>query len=275
MTENPKVSVIMGIYNCEKTLPEAIESIIGQTYTNWELIMCDDGSSDGTYAVARSYADRYPQKITLLRNETNRKLSYTLNRCLEAASGELIARMDGDDMCRSDRFQKQIDFLQSHPDIQLVGTGMQFFDMTGYHRVLMHPHTYPTKDDLKRDVPFFHATIMTYAWVYAALGGYSEGERIERVEDVDLWFRFFKRGYIGANLGEALYFVRENDDAIRRRTLKARINEFVAFKNGIRLLGLPRRFVARKLILIGIKALLPFSVMKWVRKKRGLIGGDS
>ena len=58
MTENPKVSVIMGIYNCETTLPKAIESIIGQTYTNWELILCDDGSSDGTYAVARSYAEQ-------------------------------------------------------------------------------------------------------------------------------------------------------------------------------------------------------------------------
>ena len=87
--DQPKVSVIMGIYNCERTLSEAINSILEQTYTNWELVMCDDGSTDGTYALAEQYREKYPEKIILLKNERNMKLSYTLNRCLEKASGEL------------------------------------------------------------------------------------------------------------------------------------------------------------------------------------------
>ena len=128
MTECPKVSVIMGIYNCEKTLPEAIESILRQTYPNWELILCDDGSSDGTYAIADSYAKRDPQRIILIRNETNKKLAYTLNRCLSVASGELIARMDGDDISHPDRFLRQTEYLLAHPDVQLVGTDMRCFD---------------------------------------------------------------------------------------------------------------------------------------------------
>ena len=138
----PKVSVIMGIYNCEKTLSEAIESIIRQTYENWELVMCDDGSTDRTYAVADQYRKQFPEKIILLKNERNRKLSYTLNRCLQAARGELIARMDGDDISRSDRLQKQVDYLLSHPDLQVVGCAMQRFDEKGLHDI-MHPVTAP------------------------------------------------------------------------------------------------------------------------------------
>lgn len=84
MTEQPKVSVIMGIYNCESTLPQAVDSILAQTYPNWELVMCDDGSTDGTYAVAERYRIQYPEKIVLLKNEQNRKLSYSLNRCLNS-----------------------------------------------------------------------------------------------------------------------------------------------------------------------------------------------
>lgn len=72
--QKPKVSVIMGVYNCENTIAESIESILNQTYKNWELIICDDASTDGTYAVARRYADHYADKIKLIKNEKNQRL---------------------------------------------------------------------------------------------------------------------------------------------------------------------------------------------------------
>lgn len=78
-----KVSVIMGIYNCEQTLKESIESILNQSYQDFELIMCDDGSKDNTYEIAKQYEDKYPQKIILLKNKTNKGLNYTLNKCLK------------------------------------------------------------------------------------------------------------------------------------------------------------------------------------------------
>ena len=81
-----KVSIIMGIYNCAKTLPEAIDSIIAQTFTDWQLIMCDDGSIDNTYMVAKAYADNDPVRFILLQNEHNMGLNHTLNRCLDEAS---------------------------------------------------------------------------------------------------------------------------------------------------------------------------------------------
>jgi len=91
--KNPEISVIMGMYNCADTLSEAIESILNQTMKEWELIMCDDGSSDATYEVAELYRKRYPEKMILLRNRENRGLNYTLNRCLKAAKGKYIANL--------------------------------------------------------------------------------------------------------------------------------------------------------------------------------------
>ncbi len=85
----PKISVIMGIYNCEETLAESIESILSQSYKNWELIMCDDASTDGTYQIARRYADHYGDRITLIQNKTNQRLAASLNRCLTYATGGL------------------------------------------------------------------------------------------------------------------------------------------------------------------------------------------
>ena len=101
----------MGIYNCASTLEAAVRSIQAQTYTDWELIMCDDGSTDDTLAVARKLAEE-DGRIILLRNMMNRGLNYTLNKCLESATGEFIARQDGDDESVSTRFEKQVQFLQ-------------------------------------------------------------------------------------------------------------------------------------------------------------------
>ena len=91
-----KVSIIMGIYNCAATLPEAIDSILAQTFSDWQLVLCDDGSKDSTYTVAESYQEKFPNKIVLLQNERNMGLNHTLNRCLQIANGEYVARMDGD-----------------------------------------------------------------------------------------------------------------------------------------------------------------------------------
>src|SRR5699024_2253424 len=91
------VSVIMGIYNCEETLSQSINSIIDQTYTDWELILCDDCSLDNTYNIAKTFADQL-KNIVLLKNSKNEGLNYTLNKCLRYAKGQYIARMDGDDI---------------------------------------------------------------------------------------------------------------------------------------------------------------------------------
>lgn len=92
----------MGIYNFADILNEAIDSIIAQTYTNQEFILCDDGSSDDTYDVAKKYVEQYPSKFVLIKNEANLGLNKTLNNCLELATGDYVARMDGDDKMKLD-----------------------------------------------------------------------------------------------------------------------------------------------------------------------------
>ena len=103
----PKISVIMGVYNCASTLPEAIASIQKQTITNWEFIICDDGSNDDTWRIADDFREN-DDRIVLLKNEKNLGLNATLNKCLSVARGQYIARMDGDDICAPARFEKEL-----------------------------------------------------------------------------------------------------------------------------------------------------------------------
>lgn len=123
----PTVSVIMGIYNCESTLSDAIDSIISQTFTDWELIMCDDGSTDNTYEIAKKYSVRY-RNIKLIKNNKNSGLAYSLNQCLKHVNGKYVARMDADDFCLPERFEKQVKFLDGNLEYQVVGSSVQLFD---------------------------------------------------------------------------------------------------------------------------------------------------
>ena len=251
----PLVSVVMGAYNCSTTVDEAVESIVGQTYPNWELVVCDDHSSDGTYDLLLAWQARYPDRIIVLRNERNSKLSFTLNRCLDVASGELIARMDGDDISVPDRLERQVAFLDRHPEVDLVGTAMQRFDASGFADVVAPP-TEPDRWSLRRGVPFCHATIVARAHVFSTVGNYTVSRRAERNEDLDLWFRFYAEGLNGRNLAEPLYLVREDLSAIRRRTMRNRLNVMLTTLAGYSRLGYPLRWYPRPVLALG-KALAP------------------
>ena len=268
---NPKVSVIMGIYNCEKTLREAVDSICRQTYSNWELILWDDGSTDGTYELARQIAGQDHDRIKLFHGEKNRKLSYALNQCLNHAEGELVARMDGDDISHPDRLQKQVDYLRKHPETDLVGTQMMWFDEEGHSGTLKAP-LQPKPEMLRGGVPIHHATIMTYRTVYEALGGYTESDMVEGVEDVDLWFRFFEHGFQAATLDEILYDVRMDREALKRRTLGRRIRSIRTRAAGYKRLGFPRKWLAGPACKLVLKGLVPLPVKRFYtrfRKRQG------
>lgn len=264
MDANPKVSIIMGIYNCAETLPEAIESILSQTYENWELIMCDDGSTDETFNTAKRYVDKYPQKMILLQNKQNMRLSYSLNRCLQVVSGSLVARMDGDDISAPDRLRIQVNYLLEHNEYQVVGTAMQRFDEHGFHDV-MHPVPNPDRLTMRKGTPFFHATILMRKTAYDEVGGYTVSERTKRAQDHDLWFRFYSKGFEGNNLDEVLYYVRDDRNAVRRRTVKGRLESFKTTVYGYRLLGFPMLWLVKPAFLTVIKCLTPYAVVDWYR----------
>ncbi len=267
MSGEGKISVLMGICNCEDTLGAAIESILGQTYDNWELILCDDASTDGTWEVAERYRAQYPDKIRLLRNDTHRFLAYSLNRCLEAADGEFAARMDGDDVSLPTRFEKQIAFLKEHKNIALVGTAMRRFDDDGLCGAIDRREAFPDHRSIHRGTPFNHATVMARKCVYDALGGYTVLPRTERGQDLDLWARFFKAGYRGANLSEVLYKVREGKAAFRRRTAHVRWITCKTKCYAYRLLGYPWYWYWKPIAELA-KILVPSGVIRWLHKRK-------
>lgn len=268
--DKPLISVIMSVRNSEATVREAIDSILAQTYTNWEFIICNDASSDHTQEILEEYQKKYPKKFYLLKNETNKYLAYSLNRCLEHCKGTLVARMDGDDMSAPTRFEKEVQFLKEHPDYQVVGTAMQRFSSEGMANVDAKPATVD-KYYLRKGVPFNHATVMTYLSVYKELEGYTVAPRTVQGQDLDLWFRFFSKGFSGANLTEPLYLVREDLNAIKRRTPKHRWNSYKTMQIGFSLLGFPKRWLVKPFLSTLFKSMIPYCMFKWYRdlqKKR-------
>lgn len=219
-----KISVIMGIYNCEKYLGNAIECILNQTYTNWELIMCDDGSSDSTYIIAENYKNKYPKKIKLLKNSNNKGLNYTLNRCLKISNGEYIARMDGDDLCSKDRFEKEVAVLDKRKDISIVSSYLEYFDEDGVWGICKYKE-YPQKKDFLSGSQFCHAASMVRKEAFDQVKGYTVNKHLLRVEDYHLWMKMYALGYKGYNIQESLYQMRDDKNAYNRRKFKYRLNE--------------------------------------------------
>ena len=193
MEKQVKVSIIMGIYNCEATLPKAIDSVLEQTYSNWELIMCDDASKDGTYEVAREYAERYPEKMKLLRNEENKKLSYSLNRCLEVATGEYVARMDADDISLPDRLACQLRFLRKKR-LDLCGTMIIHIDADG--NKFSNGPCYPTNNRTIRKYLKITSSICHPTW-FAKQSVFKETPYYDykAAQDYDLLLRLAAKGY--------------------------------------------------------------------------------
>lgn len=257
-----KISVIIGIYNCASTVCEALDSIISQTYKNFEIIICDDGSTDDSYIIAKKYCTLYPY-IKLLKNDKNMGLGYTLNKCLKASDGEYIARMDGDDIALPTRFEKQVLFLDNNKDISFVSSAMIHFDQDGIFKI-GNPKNFPLKNDFIRSSPFAHAPSMVRKTAFEFVGGYNTNSRCIRVEDYNLWFKMYSKGLKGANISEPLYKMRDDRNAYRRRKFKYRINEAYVKMKGFRMLQISPIYyfyIIRPLV-IGI---LPYWLYKFLR----------
>ena len=260
----PLVSVIMGIYNCKETLDKSLDSLLGQTYDNIEIILCDDGSSDGTYQLAKQYQQMH-DNIILLKNNENMKLAYSLNQCLMAAQGKYIARMDADDICLPNRIEKQVDFLERNCQYDVVGCETILFDEEKEYGI-RKVKEYPGKKDLLKNPPFIHPTVVVRKQVYEFLKGYKVSEATSRAEDLEFWFRFFDHGYQGYNLQEPLLKYHESKKDYKKRTLKAAIGISKIYLNGYQMLGFSKikNIYALKPI---VSALIPNWIMSIYHRK--------
>lgn len=262
----PMISVIMGIYNCQDTLPEAMDSLLNQSYQDFEIILCNDGSTDNTLAVAKDYVSRFPDKVVLVENEKNMGLNFTLNHCLQHARGKYIARMDGDDVVPPARFQKEVEFLEAHPEYGLVSVHLELFDAEGIWGHITYPIE-PTPGDLIKATPFSHGGSMIRKSVMDEVGGYSVEKKLLRVEDRHLWYKIYKAGYRGKNLTDILYSCREDRNTYSRRKFRYRYNGFYVHTLVIREFHLPFKYYlyAVKPLLIG---LLPGPVYKLLHRNK-------
>lgn len=184
-TDTPRVSVVMPVLNVERFLAEALASILGQSFTDFELVVVDDGSTDSSPAILAEFARRDP-RVRVVRQE-QAGLTPALNRGWRLARAAYIARMDGDDVALPDRFERQVAYLDGHPRVGVVGGAFIVLTDAGER---LGTITYATADgDLRRDLRRYncipHPTAMIRREALEGVGGY----RLERAEDYDLWLR--------------------------------------------------------------------------------------
>jgi len=210
-----KVSVLMATKNGEKTLSAAIESIRRQSFTNFELIICNDYSTDGTASICASVAQQ-DDRIRVLTNIGQPGLASALNQGLTQCKGAYIARMDDDDRAHPDRLVQQVAALNRQEQVAIVGTSIRLFDDQGvYGRREVKP--IPTTRDIWRGQLFAHPSVMFRRAIYDQLGGYSTAAKHLRIEDYDFWCRCYAAGFVGLNLTGTYLDYREDQAAFRKR----------------------------------------------------------
>lgn len=234
----PKISVIMGIYNTNSPdmVKTAIDSILNQTFKDFEFIICDDGSDDGTYELVKKLT-AHDTRVQLIKNERNMGLAASLNRCLEMATGTYIARMDADDSSLPTRLEEQLIFLENNSQYALVTCWADLFSddgVWGQKRVIAAPE----KKDLLFGPPFIHAAMLFRTDILKDLGGYRVCKETLRAEDYDLWMRLYAAGHKGYNLQKILYQIREDKNAYSRRKYRYRLDEAKVRYRGFKLLEL-------------------------------------
>jgi len=205
------ISVIMPVFNTEKYVGQAINSILAQTYKDFELIIIDDGSTDDTLSILHAYRNM-DERIIILENGTNKGVAFSRNRGLERAKGEYIAVMDSDDISLPMRFEVEIAYLKAHPELGALGSNFQIITSDG--ELTDFKTSYSLSPGINRWRMFFanqhcHPTTLICSSLFTK-NGIKYDESIRCSEDYDLWFQINEISKIG-NIPEILLYVRKND----------------------------------------------------------------
>lgn len=205
----PKVSVVMSVYNGERLVKEAVDSILNQTFTDFEFIIIDDGSADHSSEILFEKA-KLDKRIHVVVNQENIGLTKSLNKALSLANGKYIARMDADDVSLPERLAKQVNFLETHPEIGVLGTGVQIVD--GYGNT-SQTWQFSTQHGVLRWClcffnPIVHPSVMMRRQIVERAGGYSSDTMF--AQDYDLWRRLSGVTRL-SNLQDVLLHLRKHD----------------------------------------------------------------
>lgn len=205
----PRVTVLMPVYNGEHYLREAINSILQQSFSDFELLIIDDGSTDSSHEIIKSYSD---PRIRLIKNESNLGISVSLNIGFGLARGKYLARMDSDDICLPDRLARQITFLEEHPKVGICGTWVETFGET-----VSQIFRYPVEPDVIKCEHIFgpmlaHPSVMMRREILAISVTFYD-PAYKRAQDFELWVRLSKHTLL-ANIGEVLLLYRSHHDQV-------------------------------------------------------------
>lgn len=199
---HPKVSVLLPVYNAERFLALSIESILSQTFRDFELIVIDDCSSDGSWEIIKEYAGQ-EGRIIAVKNDVNLNLTATLNNGIAMAKGEYIARMDHDDISFPDRLEKQVNFLDEHRDVGIVGGDIEIIDEDGnvFGRRQYNHADQAIREKIFWYSPFCHPAVMIRRKTLDEAGYYDH--RYAPADDYELYFRLGMKSRF-ANLGSSV-----------------------------------------------------------------------
>lgn len=230
------VSVVMPVYNGEKYLKSSIESILRQSYTNLELVIVNDGSTDNSVNIIESFND---SRIKLFHNSSNSGLAVTQNKCIEHSMGAFIAKIDCDDIMLPHRLQYQYDYLKSNSDVAVIGSNVEVIDEFGEKTGQVWK--YPAQKELIPSILYFgnyltHPAVMIRR---SALPSTYYRTAYNPAEDYDLWARISRSGYLIHNLPEILTLYRIHSQNISKTQKEVQINSKIrTIKNQFESIGI-------------------------------------
>ena len=229
----PLISVLMPVYNAQETLEEAIHSVLEQDLEDFELVAVDDGSTDGTAEILETLAARDNRLRSIHRPHTD--LLQTLNAGIEACRGRYLARMDADDLSAPSRLSKQVELLETTPDVGVVGCLVRCIPpeaiLEGYRRYEEWVNRLRSPEDISREIyiecPIVHPTAMMRTEQLRALGGYQD---LGWAEDYDLFLRCHLGGMALSKVPEVLYYWRDSPNRLTRTDRRYSITNFMRCK---------------------------------------------
>ena len=230
MILTPLVSVITPVYNREKYLVRCIESILEQTYSNFEFLIIDDKSSDNTLEIIKNY-QLTDSRIKILENDKNLGATLSFNRGLDICQGKYVARMDSDDISLSDRLEKQVEIFESWNDLEVLGAGAILID---HNENEIGRRQFPSdfnkiKNILKTGVPVFDPSVMMRTSTLKEINGFDN--RLAPADDYHLWLTLFKQKKIISNIDNYLIKYRLHDSNLSKVASREQLRKtFLALK---------------------------------------------